>query len=65
MLFVGLVMGVPSPLKEPMKQNYESHQKEITDLKEYFESITNNGAIKVDIEFDGKNIRTLCTKPNM
>jgi len=64
MLFIALVMGLPKPLKEPMKKNYELHQKEIADLKQYFESITDNGSIKVDIEFEGKNIRRLCTKPH-
>lgn len=49
-------------LKEPMKKNYELHQKEIADLKQYFESITDDST-EVDIEFDGKNIRRLCTRP--
>lgn len=50
------------PQKENLKRNYELHQNEISDLKQYFELITNHNKIKVRIEFDKDGISSIATK---
>jgi len=59
-LFIAFLMRPSPPLKESLKENYEAHKAEITDLKQYFESITDNGRTKVSIEFRWNGIDQLC-----
>ncbi|MCE3255783.1 MAG: hypothetical protein K0R25_1277 [Rickettsiaceae bacterium] len=59
-LVIAVAMWPSQPLKESLKKNYEIHKEEITDLKHYFESITDNGKIKVSIEYKWNGIDHLC-----